>query len=1162
MAKKNKFVHLHVHSEYSLLDGLSKIKPLVARAKELGMESLALTDHGAMYGAVKFYNACRAAGIKPIIGVEAYMTTGSRFDKSGGKGEYYHLLLLAKDFQGYQNLLKLVSAAYLEGFYYKPRIDWEILEKYHQGLIASSACLKGLVPSLLLQGKEDEARRTVKRFLDLFGEDFYLEIQSHPGIKDQDPANKKIIALSREMGVPLLATNDAHYIYPEDAAGQDALLAIQTQSKLTDKNRLSLMHSPDLYLKTPEEMWQAFGEYPDALENTLRVAEKCNLEIPLGQKIYPRFPLPPGETAASYLRKLVRERMPQRYPHPDKKVKERAEYELSIIIDKGYAEYFLIVQDLVNWAKKQGIRVGPGRGSAAGSIVSYILRITSIDPLRHNLPFERFLNPERKSTPDIDLDFPDTRRDEVIDYVRRKYGEDHVAQIITFGTIEARMAVRDVARVLGYPYSVGDRIAKMIPFIPGHKTSLDDALKESPELKRAYEEEETTRKIIDLAKKIEGTVRHASVHAAGVVISDKPLVHYTPLQRDTREGKITTQYDMYSLDLNVDDNAVGLLKMDFLGLRNLTIIEETINFIKQTKKKDIDLSEIPLDDAKVYQMITRGDTTGVFQLESQGMRKLAQKLQPHRFSDLSAMVALFRPGPMQFIDDFIAGKKDPHKIHYPHPDLKPVLEETYGIAVYQEQCMEIPHVMASYTLGEADLLRRAIGKKKIELMRQEKKRFLERAVKNGYPRQIAENVFALIERFASYGFNKAHSVSYAMIAYQTAWLKANYPVEFMAALLTAEAGAGQGHEEKVARAIQECRRMGIKVLPPDINKSDVGFTLEKDQESAGGLAIRFGLSAIKNVGEAAIEEITRARQKKGAFRSLEDFYYRVDTQKVNKKVLESLIKVGAFDQFGSRKALLAVVDQLRTAVEKLKRDRQQGQASLFGFDKSEEEHLPQITLDPTLQFSNEERLEFEKELLGFYLTSHPLQNKLGRYQHLATHKIEAVLEEEKQLRVRLLGILENVRMVTTRKTGRAMAFASLRDETGIVDVVIFPDLLDRRGQVVNAGMVVAVEGRSERRENKVSILAEEINTPEEFQIQGSNHNGSQNGNQITLRIPPHFSSHNLMALNEILRQHPGPQKLVLIFPNGKVLLPKQGLDLNPEVRQQLIQLLGNEGVEE
>ena len=1163
MAKRNEFVHLHVHSEYSLLDGLSKIKPLVARAKELGMKSLALTDHGAMYGTIKFYNACRAAGIKPIVGVEAYMTSGSRLDRTRGKGDYSHLVLLAKNFQGYQNLLKLVSAAYLEGFYYKPRIDWEVLGKYHQGLIASSACLKGLIPSLLLQGKENEARQTVKRFLDLFGEDFYLEIQSHPGIKDQAIANKKIITLSRELGVPLLATNDAHYIYPEDAEGQDALLAIQTQSKLTDKNRLSLMHSPDLYLKTPEEMWHALGEYPDALKNTLRVAEKCNVEIPLGQKIYPRFPLPAGETAISHLRNLVWERLPQRYPRADKKVKERAEYELSVIIDKGYAEYFLIVQDLVNWAKKHGIRVGPGRGSAAGSIVSYILRITSIDPLRHNLPFERFLNPERKSTPDIDLDFPDARREEVIDYVRKKYGESHVAQIITFGTIEARMAVRDVARVLGYPYSVGDRIAKMIPFIPGHKVSLTNALKESPELKRAYEEEETTRKVIDLAKKIEGTVRHASVHAAGVVISDKPLVNYTPLQRDTREGKITTQYDMYSLDLNVDDNAVGLLKMDFLGLRNLTIIEETINFIKQTKEKGIDLSEIPLDDAKVYQMITRGDTTGVFQLESQGMRKLARKLQPQRFSDLSAMVALFRPGPMQFIDDFIAGKKDPHKIHYPHPDLKPVLEETYGIAVYQEQCMEIPHVMASYTLGEADLLRRAIGKKKIELMRQEKKRFLERAVKNGYSQKVAENVFSLIERFASYGFNKAHSVSYAMIAYQTAWLKANYPVEFMAALLTAEAGAGQGHEEKVARAIQECRRMGIRVLPPDINKSKVGFTLEKDTNSAGGLAIRFGLSAIKNVGEAAIEEMTAARDKKGDFQSLEDFYYRVDTQKVNKKVLESLIKVGAFNQFGPRKALLAVVDRLRLAVEKLKHDRQQGQTSLFGFGGgSEEVHLPKVTLDLGQQFSAEEKLEFEKELLGFYLTSHPLKDKLDRYRYLATHKIDNVLEEERPLQTRLVGVLENVRVVTTRKTGRAMAFGSLRDETGVIDVVIFPDLLDRRGQVVNVGMVVVVEGRSERRDNKVNILVDEINTPESFQTQEDNQHGNGDGNQLILRIPPHFSSHSLMALNEILRQHPGSQKVVLIFPNGKVLLPNQGLDLNPEVRQQLTQLLGNEGMEE
>lgn len=1160
MTKKNDFVHLHVHTEYSLLDGLSKIKPLVARAKELGMKSLAITDHGGMYGVVKFYNACREAGIKPIIGVEAYITAGSRFDKSGGRPSgYNHLLLLAKNFQGYRNLLKLVSASYLEGFYYKPRIDWELLEKYHQGLIAGSACLKGIIPSLIVKGQKEKARQEAKRMVELFGDDFYLEIQSHPGINDQAVANKGVVELSRELGIPLLATNDSHYIYPEDAEGQDALLAIQTQSKLTDKNRLSLMHSPDLYIKTPDEMWHELGQYPDALRNTLKVAEKCNLEIPLGQKIYPRFSLPPKETAASYLRKLVLQRLPARYPQADKRIKDRVDYELSIIIDKGYAEYFLIVQDLVNWSKNQGIRVGPGRGSAAGSIVSYILRITSIDPLLHHLPFERFLNPERESTPDIDLDFPDSRRDEVITYVRRKYGEDHVAQIITFGTIEARMAVRDVARVLGYPYAVGDRIAKMIPFVPGHKISLDDAVKENPELKRAYEEEEMTRKVINLAKKIVGTVRHASVHAAGVVISDKPLVDYTPLQRDTKEGKITTQYDMYSLDLNVADRAVGLLKMDFLGLRNLTIIEEAANFIKQTKNKDIDLSGIPLDDKRVYGMITRGETTGVFQLESQGMRKLAQKLQPARFSDLSAMVALFRPGPMQFIDDFIAGKRDFNKIHYPHPDLKPVLEETYGIAVYQEQVMEIPHVMASYTLGEADLLRRAIGKKKIELMHKEKKRFIERSVKNGYSRQISEDVFALIERFASYGFNKAHSVSYAMITYQTAWLKANYPVEFMAALLTAEAHSGQGHEEKIFRAIQGCRRMGIKVLPPDINYSQTGFSLEKDKDSPYGLAIRFGLSAIKNVGEAAIEEIVKSRKKKGDFNSLEDFYYRVDNQKVNKKVLESLVKVGAFDHFGERKALLTLLDRVRNAIDRLKKDKLNGQASLFDSKQGQDDgdvKLPHFEVNQSEKISNEEKLNFEKELLGFYLSGHPLGNKLAKYASLASHQIEKVLSEEGSLRVRLVGAIDNLRLVTTKKSGRAMAFANLRDETSVVDLVIFPDLYDRRMQILNAGVVVVVEGRSDHREGKVSVVAEEISLPENFSV-GEKKPGGGSG-QLILHIPPHFSPSRLMALNEILQQHPGQKHLVLAFANGKVIVPKQGIDFTPAVERKLSELLGEQ----
>ncbi len=1113
------------------------------------MPSLAITDHGGMYGVIKFYNAARQMGIKPIIGVETYVTAGSRFEKSRrGGGDYSHLLLLAKDFQGYQNLLRLVSAAYLEGFYYKPRIDWELLEKYHQGLIASSACLKGEIPSLLLKGEEKKARQVAKKMVDLFADDFYLEIQSHPGIRDQARANKKIVALSRELGIPLLATNDVHYIYPEDAAGQDALLAIQTQSKLSDKNRLSLMHSPDLYLKSGEEMWRELGDYPDALKNTLLVAEKCNLEIPLGQKIYPRFLLPKGETAASYLRKLVYQRLSRRYPQVTKAIKERIEYELKVIIDKGYAEYFLIVQDLVNWAKQQGIRVGPGRGSAAGSIVSYILRITSIDPLAHHLPFERFLNPERQSTPDIDLDFPDSRREEVIDYVRRRYGEEHVAQIITFGTIEARMAVRDVARILDYPYAVGDRIAKMIPVIPGHKVSLETALKESPELKQAYESEEVTRKIIDLAKKIEGTVRHASIHAAGVVISDKPLVNYTPLQRDNREGKIMTQYDMYSLDLNVADNAVGLLKMDFLGLRNLTIIEEATNFIAQTKKEKIDFSEIPLDDAKVYQLITAGKTTGVFQLESQGMRKLAKKLQPKRFSDLAAMVALFRPGPMQFIDDFIAGKKDPKKIHYPHPDLKPILEETYGIAVYQEQCMLIPHVMASYTLGEADLLRRAIGKKKIELMRQEKTRFLSRAVKNGYSRQVAESVFGLIERFASYGFNKAHSVSYAMIAYQTAWLKANYPVEFMAALLSAEAQAGQGHEEKLARALQDCRQMGIKVLPPDINRSEVGFSLEDDKESSYGLAIRFGLSAIKNVGEAAIEEIKKAREKEGEFRSLEDFYYRVDNQKVNKKVLESLIKVGAFDRFGPRKALLAVVDQLRSAIDRLRKDQSHGQNSLFDFANQGEgeakEHLPHFSLGEE-EFSHEEKLNFEKELLGFYLTSNPLEEKLASLRPLASHLIKDLADEEEVLRVRLVGVLQSIRPVTTRRDNRTMAFASLRDGSGLVDLVFFPDVFDKFLPQLTTDKVVLVEGKTNRREGKLSVIVDNLESGENI--------------GLTIQVPAHFTRTQLVALNEFLRQHPGEKKVILVFANGKVVVPQLGINLDEVAKKELQQLLAGNG---
>ncbi|MFC1727697.1 DNA polymerase III subunit alpha, partial [Patescibacteria group bacterium] len=845
-----KFTHLHVHTEYSLLDGLSKIDELMAKAMEFGMDSIAITDHGVMYGAVKFFTKAREFGLKPIIGVEAYVAARSRFDKQADiDSDRFHLILLAKNMTGYRNLLKLVTYAHLEGFYYKPRIDMELLEKHSDGLVATSACLDGEVPQLILQRKYKQAENKALELQEIFGKDFYLEIQSHPKIDKQEKANLGVIKISRKLGIPLVATNDVHYVSADDAEAQDALLAVQTQKLVTDTDRLSMLDSPDFYLKSQEEMIDIFQDYPDAIENTRKISRACNVEIPIGNWILPNYPLPDDESAEEHLRKMTDDRLNDRYSSPGKEVLERVEYELNIICKKGFATYFLIVQDFVNWAKREGIRVGPGRGSVAGSIVSYILRITSIDPLKHDLPFERFMNPERPSPPDIDLDFADDRRDEVIEYVTQKYGKDKVAQIITFNVMKAKESVRDIGRVLGMPYSDPDRIAKLIPL----NMTLSEALETVPELEVCYKEPKF-KKLLDLAQKVEGVSRHASTHAAGVVVGDKDLSEYTPLQKETKGDRVVTQYDMYCLDLNVSDDAIGLLKIDFLGLRNLTILEKALNYIKHLGGEEIDFSEIPLDDEAALKMIASGYTTGLFQLESMGMRRLARKLKPSSFSDISAMVALYRPGPMQFIDEFISGKRNINQVRYYHPDLKPILEETYGIAVYQEQCLMIANVMGGFSLGEADILRRAIGKKKKSIMTRERNKFVKRAIEKGYKKEVAEKVFGLIEKFAGYGFNKAHSTSYAMIAYQTAYVKSHYPVEFMAALLTAESGRSSGPEtdSKISLAMSECQRMGIKVFPPDINESKLGFTIEDDPDSKYRRAIRFGLSAIKNVGEAAI----------------------------------------------------------------------------------------------------------------------------------------------------------------------------------------------------------------------------------------------------------------------------------------------------------------------
>lgn len=1147
------FVHLHTHTEYSLLDGLARIPKLIERVKELGMDAVAITDHGALYGVIPFYFACVNMGVKPIIGVEGYMATRSRLDKQPSlDADQYHLILLARNATGYQNLMKLVTEAHLEGYYYKPRIDWELLEKYSEGLTVLSGCLNGEISHLLLEGNSTEAEKRAKRFIQVFGKNYYFELQRHTNIPEQDTVNGGLLKLSRRLGVPVVATADLHYVKKEEAVAQDALLAIQTQKKIDDKNRLSMINSPDFYVKSPEEMASLFSDIPEAIDNTVKIAESANIEIPYGQWILPRYPLPEGKTAEEHLRDLVEERRRVRYPKQsyesstkDKQIKERIDYELGIINEKKFATYFLIVQDFVNWAKQQGVRVGPGRGSVAGSIVSFILRITAIDPLEHNLPFERFLNPGRPTPPDIDLDFADDRRDEVIEYVTHKYGIDKVAQIITFGRMEARMAIRDVARVLGYPYAVGDRISKLIPFGPqGSHMTIERALEISPELASLYKTDEDTKRTLNLARQIEGVVRHASTHAAGVVIADKELTAYTPLQRETKGDRIITQYDMYALDLNAAEQpgqAIGLLKMDFLGLRNLTILEKALSFIKEQGGKDIDLSEIPLDDKKVFKLLSSAETTGVFQLESAGMRRLAKQLAPSRFSDIAAMVALYRPGPMQFIDEFISRKKS-GKLSYPHPKLELILSETYGIAVYQEQCMQIAQILAGYDAVEADRLRLAIGKKKKTVMAKERVKFIKRATELGVEKKTAEAVFDLIERFAGYGFNKAHSVSYAMIAYQTAWMKANYPVPFMAALLTAESG----NPEKVALGVGECKRMGIVVLAPDINASSVGFTLEKQRESLNGWAIRFGFSAIKNVGKAAIEEILAKREEVGKFSSLTHFCSVVDTQKVNKKVIESLIKAGALSEFGKRAALLVALEQVRAGGK----SRDTNQTALF--QEQENEEVKVDTLPDIPEFTQEELLALERQLIGFSLTENPLSDFVKEAARLATHKIFELASDDTGSTVKLAGVLRSVRIVLTKNGGKEMAFADFADDTGVVSLVIFPKLFANSAQVWRQDVLLVVTGKVDEREGAINILVDgvqEINAHGEEQAEGT----------ITMRISARTKPATLFRLNQLLQTNQGDTELVLEFENGaavkQIKLP-YGVNWNPQLERKINEILG------
>ena len=1137
------FVHLHVHTEFSLLDGLSKIPQLVARAKNQGQKALAITDHGTMYGVVKFYLEAKKAGIKPIIGVEAYMSEFDHTQKQTRMGaDQFHLPLFAKNETGYKNLMRLVSIAHLDGFSYKPRIDIKLLEQHGEGLVATSGCLQGIIARKLAENNTKGARDWAKKFVSVFGDNFYIELQSHTNNQEVMEMLPKLVSLSRDLGIPLVATNDVHYVDPDDAEAQDALLAVQTRKTISDSNRMSMLSSPDYYLRSSEDMASLFAEYPDAVANSVKIAEMCEVEIPIGKMIFPEYPIPGGETSEDHLKNMVEDRLDSRYKKVSDEIRQRIDYELEVIIDKGYSTYFLIVQDFVNWAKEMGIRVGPGRGSAAGSIVSYITGITDVDPIMHNIPFERFLNPQRPSPPDIDIDIADERRDEVIRYVAKKYGEDHVAQIITFGTMEARAAIRDIGRVLGMDYSEPDRIAKLIPL----GFSIEEAMINVFELQEFYRQEKY-KKLIDLAKKVEGSARHASTHAAGVVIADKPLIEYTPIQRESRGGKVVTQYDMYDMDLNISEDAIGLLKMDFLGLRNLSILGRAIDLVEKRKGVRVELTDIPLDDKKVFAALSKGETTGMFQLESSGMRRVARQLKPSRFSDITAMVALFRPGPMELISDFVKGKNNPKTVKYPHPDLKEVLEETYGIPVYQEQVLQIANVIAGYSLGEADILRRAIGKKKKSIMDKEKKKFADGAKKKGYTDAIAKKIWSFIDKFAGYGFNKAHSVSYAMIAYETAYMKLNYPLEYMTALLSIESQSGSANRDaKIMQVVDDCARLKIEILPPDINKSQIGFTIEGVSSKKD--AIRYGLSAVKNVGGVAVESVLESREA-GEFLSLTDFCARVDNRKVNKKVVESLIRVGAMDRFGRRSAMLASLDSIRDQASVTRKQESLGQSGLFD-EVGTKVTAPVDKLPDMDEMPKSEILLAEKELLGIYLTDNPLAERLNTLRREVEKKIDEIDSEmDDSKKVRVGGIVVRVQQVTTKKSNAEMAFVTIEDETGKIELVVFPKVYEDNKGLLVVDKVVIVTGILDNRGDKMSIKVDNLT---------SVNSDSDLTRGIELKIPRGTSKAVLAQVGKTLKDNLGEEMVTLLLPNGKnetrLQLP-YGVDFNKEVRGRIASLL-------
>lgn len=1164
-----KFVHLHVHTEYSLLDGANRIKDLVKRTKELGMESIAITDHGTMYGVVEFYKEAVNNGIKPILGCEVYTARRTRHDKQGfADSDPGHLVLLAKDNQGYKNLMKIVSIGFIEGFYYKPRIDFEILERYSEGLIALSACLSGDVPKALLNNDFEKAKKVAQKYNDFFGKgNFYLELQSN-GIEEQQLVNSQLIKLSKETGIPLVATNDAHYLRKEDARAHEILLCIQTGKNINDEDRMRFS-TEDFYVKSPEEMQEIFANIPEAISNTVKIAEMCNVELEFGKLHLPKFNVPNNKDAYEYLKELCYLGLKRLYGENIEDKIERLEYELSVINQMGYVDYFLIVGDFIRYAKENNIPVGPGRGSAAGSLVSYCLGITNIDPLKYNLLFERFLNPERVSMPDIDIDFCYERRQEVIDYVVRKYGEDKVTQIITFGTMAARGAIRDVGRALDIAYNEVDAVAKMIPMQIG--MSIDKALEINPELRTKYEQDDKIKELIDTARLLEGMPRHASTHAAGVVISKEPITNYVPLQKN--DESITTQFPMGQLE------EIGLLKMDFLGLRTLTVIRDAVDLIYDNYNVKVDIDKIDMNDPKVFKMIGEGKTSGVFQLESAGMTQFMKELMPTSFEDIIAGISLYRPGPMEQIPRYIKNKNNPAGVKYHHPLLENILNVTYGCMVYQEQVMQIVRDLGGYSMGRSDLVRRAMSKKKVSVMEQERKNFIygiddeegniivKGCIRNGVDEATANKIFDEMMDFASYAFNKSHAAAYAVVAYQTAWLKCYYPIEFMAALLNSFLGSS----DKISQYVYECKTLNIEVLPPDINESHMRFTVVNGK-------IRFGLAAVKNVGEGAVKSIIEERKAKGHYRSFRDFCDRLDSREVNKRCVESLIKSGAFDSMGVyRSKLIAVFEKMLDGIAQAKKRNMDGQMSLFelsalGNENSiygqlglyeEKDIYPDIK-----EYPNKVLLSMEKEMLGLYISGHPLSefdNELKKMVTLYSSELNIDLNHNEDsyllddvknisdgMNVVVGGIITSKKTKTTRNNN-LMAFLTLEDLYGMMEIIVFPTTLEKYAKFIVEENIVLIKGRvSVKEEEQPKIICEEISPLKKMHI-----------TKLYLRLDPNMEEDKKEALLALLKYFNGDTPVCICNngdKKGKILGKEFWIALNDCVMNELIQRLGDENV--